>query len=37
MERRTVNLRSNVPVSLEVALRLADEVMQIDVTGSLGR
>lgn len=35
VERRTVNLRSNVPVSLEVALRLADEVMQIDVTGSL--
>jgi len=35
IDRRTVNLRSNVPVELTVTLRLADQVMAIDVTGSL--
>lgn len=34
VERRPVNLRSNVPVELEIQLRVADQVVQIDVTGS---
>lgn len=34
-ERRTVNLRSNVPVRLDVMLRLAGQVVAIDVTGSV--
>lgn len=35
VDRRSVNLRSNVPVDINVTLRLADEITQIDVTASL--
>ncbi|HNY42664.1 MAG TPA: TonB-dependent receptor plug domain-containing protein, partial [Bryobacteraceae bacterium] len=33
-EKRSVSLRSNVPVNLEVALRLEDHVVSIDVSAS---
>ena len=34
VERRTVNLRSNVPVELEIRLSVAEQVVQIDVAAS---
>lgn len=34
MVRRPLNLRSNVPVELEIQLRVADQVVQIDVTAA---
>lgn len=35
-ERRTLSLRSNVPVSLDIALVLEDQVVSVDVSASAG-